>query len=82
MEGKPSYGFLPKCQKEKRLFRLNITLKLRPLYFLAAIVVLLFGVGVILLRYSRSKKELESVRDVLDLEREYDENQWRKKINW
>lgn len=50
-----------------------------PLYFLAAIVVLLFGVGIILLRYSRSKKELESVRDVLDLEREYDENQWRKK---
>jgi len=50
-----------------------------PLYFLAAIVVLLFGVGIILLRYSRSKKELESVRDVLDLEREYDKNQWKKR---
>ena len=49
------------------------------LYFLAAIVVLLLGVGIILLRYSRSKKELESVRDILDLEREYDKNQWKKR---
>lgn len=50
-----------------------------PLYFLAAIVVLLFGVGLVLSNYSRSKKELEAVREILDLEKEYDEQKRRLK---
>ncbi|MGB9927285.1 MAG: DUF5803 family protein [Methanosarcina sp.] len=50
-----------------------------PLYFLAAIVVLLFGVGLVLFHYSRSKRELESVRDILDLEKEYDKDHRRRR---
>jgi hypothetical protein len=43
-----------------------------PIYFLAAIIILLFGVGLVLSRYARSKKELEAVRGILELEKEYD----------
>jgi len=50
-----------------------------PLFFLAAIVVLLFGVVLVLSHYSRSKKELEAVRGILDLEKEYEKKQRRKK---
>jgi len=50
-----------------------------PMYFFAAIVALLFGAGMVLSRYSRSKKELESVRDILKLEKEYEEKGRRKK---
>ena len=49
-----------------------------PTYFFAAIIVLLFGVVLVLSRYSRSKKELESVRGIFELEREYDEKKKRK----
>jgi hypothetical protein len=50
-----------------------------PLYFLAAIVVLLFGVGLVLSNYARSKKELEAVREILDLEKEYDKQKRKLK---
>lgn len=50
-----------------------------PMYFFAAIVALLFGVGLVLSRYSRSKKELESVREVFELEKEYEAKERRKK---
>ena len=50
-----------------------------PLYFLAAIVFLLFGVVLVLFYYSRSKKELESVKGILDLEKEYEKKQRRRK---
>jgi outer membrane lipoprotein-sorting protein len=50
-----------------------------PLLFLAAIVALLFGVVLVLTHYSRSKKELESVRGILDLEKEYEKNKRRKR---
>ncbi|AKB17086.1 hypothetical protein MSWHS_0223 [Methanosarcina sp. WWM596] len=50
-----------------------------PMYFFAAIVALLFGVVTVLSRYSRSKKELESVREILELEKEYEEKDRRKK---
>ena len=50
-----------------------------PMYFFAAIVALLFGAGMVLSRYSRSKKELESVRDIFKLEKEYEEKGRRKK---
>jgi hypothetical protein len=50
-----------------------------PLLFLAAIVALLFGVVLILSHYSKSKKELESVRGILDLEKEYEKYQKRKR---
>ena len=50
-----------------------------PLYFFAAIIALLIGVVLVLTRYSRSKKELESVREIFELEKEYDEKKKRKK---
>lgn len=50
-----------------------------PMYFFAAIVALLFGVGLVLSRYSRSKKELESVREIFELEKEYEAKGRRKK---
>ncbi|MCO5383049.1 MAG: DUF5803 family protein [Methanosarcina barkeri] len=50
-----------------------------PMYFFAAIVALLFGVAMVLSRYSRSKKELESVREIFELEKEYEKEGRRKK---
>ncbi|AKB73311.1 hypothetical protein MSLAZ_0050 [Methanosarcina lacustris Z-7289] len=50
-----------------------------PMYFFAAIVALLFGVVMVLSRYSRSKKELESVRGIFELEKEYEKKGRRKK---
>lgn len=50
-----------------------------PLLFSAAIIALLCGVGLILLHYARSKKELEAVRGVLDLEKEYERKQRKRK---
>ncbi|WP_226990720.1 DUF5803 family protein [Methanosarcina acetivorans] len=50
-----------------------------PMYFFAAIVALLFGVGLVISRYSQSKKELESVREVFELEKEYEAKERRKK---
>lgn len=50
-----------------------------PIYFFAAIVALLFGVAVVLSRYSRSRKELESVRGIFELEKEYEKKGQRKK---
>ena len=50
-----------------------------PLLFLAAIIALLIGVGLVLFYYSRSKKELESVKGVFELEREYERKQKRRK---
>ncbi len=50
-----------------------------PLLFLGAIIVLLIGVGLVLLYYLRSKRELESVKGIFELEREYERKQKRKK---
>jgi hypothetical protein len=50
-----------------------------PLLFLAAIIVLIIGVGLVLIYYSRSKKELESVKGVFELEREYEKKQKKRK---
>lgn len=50
-----------------------------PIYFFAAIVALLFGVALVLSRYSRSRKELESVRGIFELEKEYEKKGQRKK---
>jgi hypothetical protein len=50
-----------------------------PMYFFAAIVALLVGVFMVLSRYSRSKKELESVRGIFELEKEYEKKGRRKK---
>lgn len=49
-----------------------------PMYFFAAIVALLFGVAMVLSRYSKSRRELESVREVFELEKEYEEKERRK----
>jgi Family of unknown function (DUF5803) len=50
-----------------------------PLLFLGAIIALLIGVGLVLFYYSRSKKELESVKGIFELEREYEKKQKRRK---
>jgi hypothetical protein len=50
-----------------------------PLLFLASIIALLIGVGLVLFYYSRSKKELESVKGIFELEREYERKQKRRK---
>jgi hypothetical protein len=50
-----------------------------PMYFFAAIVALLFGVVIVLSRYSRSRKELESVRGIFELEKEYERKEQRKR---
>lgn len=50
-----------------------------PLLFLGAIIALLIGVGLVLFYYSRSRRELESVKGIFELEREYEKKQKRKK---
>ena len=50
-----------------------------PLYFFAAIVALLFGVVMVFVHYSRSKKELMQVREIFELEKEYEEKEKRKR---
>jgi len=50
-----------------------------PMYFFAAIMALLVGVFMVLSRYSRSRKELESVREIFELEKEYERETQRKK---
>ncbi|WP_240664291.1 DUF5803 family protein [Methanosarcina sp. MSH10X1] len=50
-----------------------------PLFFSAAIIALLCGVGFVLLHYARSRKELESVRGIFELEKEYNQKRRRRK---
>ena len=50
-----------------------------PLLFSAAIIALICGVGLVLLHYARSKKELEAVKGILDLEKEYEEKRRKRK---
>lgn len=49
------------------------------LYFFAAIVALIFGVVMVFVHYSRSKKELLKVREIFELEKEYEEKEKRKR---
>jgi len=53
--------------------------KSAPVFFLATIVILLIGVGLVLLHYSRIEKELEVTRGVFELEKEYEKEQQRRK---
>ncbi|MGB9938476.1 DUF5803 family protein [Methanosarcina sp.] len=50
-----------------------------PLFFSAAIIALLCGVGLVLLHYARSRKELEAVRGIFELEKEYKQKRRRRK---
>jgi hypothetical protein len=50
-----------------------------PLLFLCAIVALLIGVVLVLFFYSRSKRELESVKGIFELEKEYEKKKRRRK---
>ena len=50
-----------------------------PLLFSAAIIALLCGAGLVLLHYARNKKKLEAVRGILDLEKEYERKQRKRK---
>lgn len=50
-----------------------------PLFFSAAIIALLCGVGLVLLHYARSKKELEAVQGIFELEKEYEEKRRKRK---
>jgi hypothetical protein len=53
--------------------------KSAPLYFSVAIIALLCGVGIVLLHYVRSRKELEAVRGIFELEKEYNQKGRRRK---
>ncbi len=53
--------------------------KSAPLYFSAAIIALLCGVVFVLLHYARSRKELESVQGIFELEKEYNQKRQRRK---
>lgn len=68
-----------KMEEREEIIQVKYYSESAPLFFLAAIVILLFGVVLVLSHYSRSKKELESVRGVFELEKEYDRKQRRKK---
>lgn len=50
-----------------------------PVFFLATIVILLIGVGLVLLHYSRIEKELEATKGIFELEKEYEKKQQRRK---
>jgi len=50
-----------------------------PLLFLGAIMALLIGVGLVLFYYARSKRELESVKGIFELEREYEKKHHKRK---
>ena len=50
-----------------------------PLFFSAAIIALLSGVGLVLLHYARSRKELEAVRGIFEFEKEYEEERRKRK---
>jgi Family of unknown function (DUF5803) len=50
-----------------------------PLLFLGAILALLIGVGLVLFYYSRSRRELASVKDIFELEKEFEKKQKRRK---
>jgi hypothetical protein len=50
-----------------------------PLLFLISIIALLIGVGLVISYYYRSKKELESVKGIFELEKEYDRQKQKKK---
>jgi len=50
-----------------------------PLFFSAAIIALLCGVGLVFLHYIRGKKELEAVRGIFELEKEYNQKRRGRK---
>lgn len=50
-----------------------------PLLFSAAILALLCGVGLVFLHYARSIKELEAVRGIFELEKEYTQKRRKRK---
>lgn len=50
-----------------------------PLLFSAAVIALLCGVGLVLLHYAKSRKELEAVKGIFDLEKEYEKKQRKRK---
>lgn len=65
--------------KHEEAIQVKYYVESAPMYFFAAIVALLVGVFVVLSRYSRSRKELESVREIFELEKEYERKAQRKK---
>lgn len=68
-----------KMGKREVAIQVKYYTKSAPVFFLATIVVLLIGVGLVLSHYSRIKKELEAVRGVFELEKEYEKKQQRRK---
>lgn len=68
-----------KMEEREEAIQVKYYTESAPMYFFAAIVALLFGVAMVLSRYSRSKKELESVRGIFELEKEYEKKGRRKK---
>ena len=68
-----------KMGKREVAIQVKYYAKSAPIFFLATIVVLLIGVGLVLLHYSRIEKELEAARGIFELEKEYEKKQQRRK---
>ena len=68
-----------KMGKREVAIQVKYYTKSAPVFFLATIVILLIGVGLVLLHYSRIEKELEVTRGVFELEKEYEKEQQRRK---
>jgi len=79
-EGRQNLLWVSSKMKEKEeVIQVKYYSKSAPLLFLASIIALLIGVGLVLSHYSRSKKELESVKGIFELEKEYEKKQKRRK---
>ena len=68
-----------KMGKKEVAIQVKYYTKSAPVFFLATIVVLLIGVGLVLSHYFRVEKKLEAARGIFELEKEYEGKQQRKK---
>jgi Family of unknown function (DUF5803) len=68
-----------KMGKKEVAIQVKYYTKSAPVFFLATIVVLFIGVGLVLSHYFRIEKEFEAARGIFELEKECEEKQQRKK---
>ena len=68
-----------KMGKREVAIQVQYYTKSAPAFFLATIVILLIGVGLVISHYHRIEKELEAARGIFELEKEYKKKQQRKK---
>lgn len=68
-----------KMGKREVAIQVKYYTKSAPAFFLATIVILLIGVGLVISHYHRIEKELEAARGIFEFEKEYEKKQQRKK---